>query len=102
MSRKSQIVTITSTTKLPYTPTAKTKAGEEESHLIHALAKSTRPSETQVLFEDRTHRVDDCIDEWQDQDVLVRERRLGQMRRDHLADTVGIDDSHVTDERDEV
>lgn len=24
------------------------------------------------------------------------------MRRDHLADTVGIDDSHVTNERDEV
>lgn len=80
----------------------KTEDRKHESNLVNAVAKSTRPSETDACLQHRTESVDDAKEQRKRDDVLVRELGLGQVRSDHLAYGVSVHESDEEDEGNEV
>lgn len=74
-------------------PESGTQHKEHEGNLVHTIAESARPASTDMLEEDRTQRVEDAVGERQAEDVPVREAQLDEVRRDHLAHAVSVDDT---------
>lgn len=77
-------------------------------HAVHAQRarppQRSQPNPPQLVLQKRTHGVDDAPQQRQDQDVVedVREGIFNQVRGDHLADGVGVDEADVEGERDEM
>lgn len=75
---------------------------EEVGNLVLAVAKGRGPANTNVLGEDRTHRVRDTNHQQGAENVVVRERLLEEVGGNHAADRVGVDETDKDGERDEV
>jgi len=76
----------------------KTKAHEDERNLIDIVAQSTRPANADVSLQEWTERVCDAVNKRIDEDVAARETGLGEMRDDHAAYGIGVDETCVENE----
>lgn len=86
--------------------TIDTKGGAKHEHdichLVGAVTQGTRPPETNVLPQNGTHGIGDTNHKQGTKHVVVREWLLEQMRRDHAADRVGVDEADENGEGNEV
>ena len=83
--------------KSPINPKPKPKQQQHELKLIQI-----RPNDTRPQPQPRSKAIRHPERQRQNQHVPVRKRRLDEVRHDHLADRVRVDESDEQDERDEV
>lgn len=77
---------------------SESKTSEHKCNLVHLISEGTGPAESKISLQDRSQGIKHSIKQRQGQDVVVGEPRLGEVCCDHQAYRVGVDQSDVEQE----
>lgn len=78
------------------------QAHEHKGDLVDVVAQSARPAKADVALQEGSEGVGHAVDERVDEDVAAREAGLGKVGDNHAADGVGVDETRVEDEWDQM